>query len=343
MLTRCRALTTAATALVTVLALACDEASPEGATTEDVEARGGSGQGGPVLNTSTLFTSSVSAVDTRGLVLDGVRLVSVERWKPLTGYTPIDADTLGVDHGTLFAQVNGVDIEGLDFLHSRWTFKVDGQNVQAELKVVETAAAAGLYVPESSYTLRMLDPVRLVYTFTWTEHDKEITTCKPDAVGGARTVIYGDIVVDHDLGDISARANTMYFGCISGAVGKAALWGYAPDSPALVSIPLDAFESAVRSVRADYCADGFSYTTDAIPVEPRDRWGINDHSLGMATEAVWQQGGGALCVQRIRSTGATLLAPHECPDGRTIPLCGKSDVILENRWGNDWGILWTKI
>lgn len=345
MLTRLRTpLAAAAIVLATALSLACDEAAP-GAAAGDISLREGPGSGGPVFNTWKLFTSDVSAVDTQGQELGGVKLGSVELVKNGLYYA-IDANSLSVDHGKLEAEIGGVGVSGFDFEGSRWTFSVGELELQAYLTTVETADDAGLHDPGSTIDLRKLDPERLVYTFTW--YDGAQTphaTCKEDDVGGARTVIYGDIVVDHTTGDISARPDTLYLGCISGSVGKAALWGYAPDSPSTTSLSLPAFETATRMVRADYCANGGSYTDVGNEVVPRDRWQINDYSvLGFTTEAVWETGGGAKCLKRIRKTGVTLLGPHACPNGGpVIPLCA-GDATLTNRWNNyGYGNFWTKI
>lgn len=336
---------TIATALLATLCVGCDETELTGLGAGEIELRDGPGQGGPVWNTSVIWTSEVSAVDTTGLELAGVTLLAVVIDDGGVT-TVIDPGSLSVDHGTLVAMVNGSAIVGEDFVDSWWRFQVGPDVVQARLTTIETADDAGLHDPSATYGLRELDPERLVYTFTYDDPNRQVThtTCEEDAVGGARMVLYGDIVVDHETGQISPRANTVYFGCLSGAVGKAALWGYAPDSPSLASVSLPLFETAIRTVRADYCADGNSYTNPGNELTLRDRPGINDYgSYGFDTEAVWKEGGGALCLRRIRATGATLASKHTCPDGRTIPLCSP-DFVLQNRWTNlGYGDIWTWI
>lgn len=334
-----RALITAATALITALTVACDE---PGSASEDLEFRSGTGQSGPLLNTPKIFTSEVAAIDTTGLALAGVTLVGVDVY--VGGILrPINAGSLDVDHGTLTAQVGPLFVEGTDFINSRWTFNVKGVQLLARLATVETASAVGLYDPTSSQ-MRMLDPDRLVYRFTYTDDKKNvIETCNSDPIGGARMVIYGDINVDHKRGEIYNRSNTVYFGCIVGAVGKAALWGYAPDSPSLTSVPLPAFETAVRGVRADYCGDGQPHTSVGNEVTLLDRWAINDFvDLPFTTEAVWKAGGGAVCLNRIRETGKNLVDPYVCPDGHVIDLCGDEESAAKT-WDAGVGHIWSKI
>ncbi|PCC70503.1 hypothetical protein SAMN02745121_06578 [Nannocystis exedens] len=336
MLARSRALSTLA-ALALTVSPACDEMDPESEAIDASPRRGGTN--GPPTNTWKIGTSSISAVDTLGAELDGVVLVDVEINNGPGLYDSIDPGTLTVDRGTLQAEINGLIFTGAQFEGSRWTFTLDGSVLQAELTAVEDADAAGLHVPD----LSRLDPERLVYTFVWLDGIDPVPTCENDAVGGARTVIFGGFVVDHESGDITARANTLYLGCISGAVGKAALWGYAPDSPSRTSIPLPAFETATRMVRADYCGDGVSHTDIGNEVTMKDRWGINDMSFpGFSTEAVWEAGGAAKCIKQVRETGADVSEPFECPD-HEIPVCS-SDVALQIHWDDHaYGDFWSNI
>ncbi|MBK9753462.1 MAG: hypothetical protein IPO88_08145 [Nannocystis sp.] len=330
-------------ALTAALTAACDGSIPD--DPGELEFRDSAGQGGPVFNTPKIFTSEVAAVDTQGQALAGVVLVDVKIDEGGGQYTSIDAGSLDVDHGTLMALVGGSLIEGGAFIGSQWTFDVKGDSVTAQLTTVVTSDVAGLWDPGSINELRKLDPERLVYTFEWFDGDVWHTTCEEDAVGGAWTVLFGDIVVNHKLGNISARPNTVYFGCISGAVGKAALWGYAPDSPSEASVPLPAFTTATRMVRADYCADGVPHTNVGNPVAMRDRWAINDFDAApviFTTEAVWQVGGRAKCLRKMRDTGALLIVDHVCANGQVIPRCS-SDAVIENRWTTlSYGDLWTK-
>ena len=332
--------------LTATLPLACDE-TPDLPVddVEDIELREGAGQGGPLFNTPVMKTSSIAAVDTRGRLLNGVKLVDVELLG-VSGYFSIDPGTLNADHGTVEALLLSNVVDGEDFLDSRWTFDVGGDEITAYITDIETSAAAGLYNPASTSDLRKLDPERLVYTFQWEDAVEALyDVCVADATGGSRMVIYDDIVVDHKSGDISVRADTLYFGCISGAVGKAALWGYAWDSPSLTSVTLPAFETAVRLVRDDFCGDGVAHTVVGQPVILRDRWSVNafPNLPAFTTEAVWEAGGAARCMRRIRSTGVTLIAPFQCPDSHVIPLC-TGDSALESSFTNHgYGDIWSKI
>ncbi|MEZ4449968.1 MAG: ADYC domain-containing protein [Nannocystaceae bacterium] len=325
---------------------ACDDpTAAEFAADGSIEVRDGPGNGGPVFNTNILEGTDVPAIDTTGVPLGGVTLVDV-KYLRLGVLTSIPVSTLWVDHGTLrthllqkFAPV------GADFIGSRWTFDVGGgHHVVATLVNVETSDDAGLYKPGLVDELLKLDPERDVYTFVYDDiPNSPIHTCAEDSSGGARMVLYGDIIVDESTGVVSSRPDTLYFGCISGAVGKAALWGYAPDSPSLPSISMEGFTTAIRAVRADYCADGVSHTLAGHLLTVRDQWAINNPpSMGYFTEAIWEEGTGAICVNRVRRTEEILTAPFECPGGATIPLCPTA-ASIEADWSGGYGDIWTKI
>lgn len=330
---------TAITTALLALSLAACDAGP---ADEAAEPHRGTGQGGPWNNTNIIDGTEVPAADTTGALLGAVRLSQVT---VLDGgvWVPVDMSTLRVIEGTLHAIGGGAGYAGADFEHSRWDFLVNGSPLTAWVQVVETGLHAGLSAPGVGPDIRRLDPDRLVYTFQYLDPIKQtpIDTCAEDAVGGARMVLYGDLTVDTSTGDIASRAHTIYFGCLSGAVGKAALWGYAPDSPSDPQLSLDEFETAVRTVRADYCGDGTSYTVTGKRLTLADRWGFNTNGkISYTTEAIWEAGGGALCVDRIRSSGEVLTDDLVCADGEVIPRC---DTDAQTIWNQNLGMLWTKI
>lgn len=332
-----------AAALIALMTSACDDPMLVDDSTDDIAFRDGGGQSGPKINTNVILTSSVPQVDTLGYDIDGVRLtrvlVNVDGFK-----VPVAPSTLRVDHGRLVGTANGQPLVLTSFVGSEWTFRVDGGEVEATLTQVESAFEAGLSDPNDPNLILKVDPTRPVYTFTYESGVGRIATCEYDSVAGARMVLYGDIHVDHDTGEISDRTNTIYFGCFSGAIGKAALWGYAPDNPNAQSVELEAFETAARAVRADYCGDGTSYTQVGNMVTLLDEFGINDHTLAnFSTEAVWEAGAGAQCVSRIRLTGQKPDEPIACADGHAIPSCPEKDSENEDAVLTGQASFWTKI
>jgi ADYC domain len=335
-----RALAPVFAALTTAVLPACDEDRELPLDVEEIEPRDGT-QNNPLFNTAKIDTSDIPAVDTQGLEIYGVTLVDVELLTP-TGHKSIDPGTLRAVDGTLEARVAGTRLRGTAFLDSRWTFAVDDAHHVAHIEVVETSLAAHLWDPTAS-DLRMLDPSRLVYTFRWyPDPQYPIDVCATDAVGGSRMVVYEDIAVDHLTGEVSARPNTVYFGCLSGAVGKAALWGYAPDNPTEQSVSLPAFETAMRVIRDDVCADGKSHTADGKAVTLRDSWGINNFPASniYSTEAIWEVGGGAICTNKLRHTTSLVKLPYVC-ETHVIPECD-DDLTLSSDFSSGAGDFWSR-
>lgn len=61
----------------------------------------------------------------------------------------------------------------------------------------------------------------------------------------------------------------------------------------------DHHAACVRMVRADYCGDGTSWTTDGQTINLYDNLGINTDDADWTIDATWSPDG-ALCVNRIR-------------------------------------------
>lgn len=316
---------------------ACDAETDSGEMSTFRAGPGGSGGG--MGNTHVIDTSDIAAIDTQGAWLDGVRL---RRVQILIGGVPttIKEGSLRVKDGTVIGNVGATKYAGMDFSNSIWSFQAGGSEVTATLTKVDNSDDAGFYDPLNDDELLKLDPDRLVYSFTYENGSKPIATCPEDTAGGARLVLFGDINVNHNNGDITQRDDTIYFGCLSGVVGKTALYGYAPDSPTATSVSLDEFNLATRALRADYCADGTSFTAEGNLVTFRDRYGINAHTeAGFNDEALWGPNG-VVCLNRIRLTGDPVAA-FTC-GGVPVPLCGPQAAV-NNRWTSNVGTFWTKI
>jgi len=284
---------------------------------------GPAGSGGGFGNSHVIDTSEIPAIDTQNNWLDGVRLRDV---KILVdgNETMIDTGSLHVQNGIVRATVDDVDYAGLDFIGSIWRFQTIEGDVSATLTTVETSEDAGLDDNKTYEELRNLDPARLVYAFKFFDDEKmqHVSTCPEDPTVGARLVLFGDIHVNHLNGNITQRDNTVYFGCLTGVVGKTALYGYAPDNPSTTtSLPLDEFNMATRALRADYCADGHSYTDEGNLLTFEDRHGINSHTEGgFNDEALWGPDG-VVCLNLSRLTGLPVV-DFTC-DGEPIPTCGE--------------------
>lgn len=119
----------------------------------------------------------------------------------------------------------------------------------------------------------------------------------PDMLGVQYdAIVTGDITVDTLTGNIDkAEKPSMYWGCVSGAVGKAGNWGYRLEHLGDV----EAFQGAVRMVRADYCGTGDSFTTPGQMLTTTDIYGISNLTQSYKLETLWDSKG-ATCVHMPR-------------------------------------------
>ncbi len=299
---------------------------------------GGDDDGGFDFNTNMLLGLDVPWVDPTGEVLNRVELLSVEIDDG--GPQELDLETLHVENGELRGSISGVEYLATDFVGSIWLFDVDGTVVDVTLAEVTNAGVQG-YDPQ-------MDSERLLYRFEYDDPNdgtsSKVPTCELDPDdGGVWMVLHNDFIIDQLTGEVVDRDNTVVFACLSSAMGKPARYNLAPGNPNPIGFDdLSDYQAAVRMYRADYCGDGGSYTLPGKSITFRDYMGLNDHvaNPGWVTESQWSSEG-ALCVNKIRSTNATLTEPLGCDDGTTIPLCG-SETDAEKFWDTESPTLWTK-
>ena len=303
-----------------LLASACDlDGEPASAPIHepvDVEPRCLGCWGGPLTNTHGLNGLSVSALDTTGEMYDGWRLDSVALSLD-GGHIPIYGvhTKNGVLHGT---DSGGYHYAGDDFVGSIWSVRLEDTE-----KLVQMQAVA--FTPDGSATR---------YTFVGGSspgNDKGFTCALDPDTGEYSAVLFDDLDVDPDDGTHFARASTIYFGCLSGAVGKAALWGYSPWNTDHAT-----HQTATRAVRADYCGDGTPYTVQGTPLQLADVFQVNHFVADeKVTEAMWgPDGAECIKVPRLGYDPAEI----EC-NGETLPFCSVEDTLEE--W--PYALLWTKI
>jgi hypothetical protein len=286
---------------------------------EDVDAQErclGCDWGPPVTNTHGLNGLSVSALDTTGQMYDGWRLESVElvidgAHQPLYD---VYADE-GVLHGR---DIDDVWYSGEDFVDSRWTVRLEATDELATMDAVD-------FTEDGSATR---------YTFFGiggANNDRGFTCAQDPDSEEYSVVLFDDLDVNPADGTHFERPNTIYFGCISGAVGKAARWGYSP----WVS-DADGHQAATRAVRADYCGNGTAYTVQGTQVQITDVFDIHDLADEQRpTEAMWgPEGAQCLTAPRLGHDPSTIVC-----GGTTLPECGEEDGLKQ--WPQ--ALLWTKV
>ena len=280
------------------------------------------GWGPPILNTHGLNGLPVAALDTLGDYYDGWRMIEVS--VRVDGNTLLPLESVWVENGLL----HGVDVQGgfhhgSGFVHSMWTLSFEA-DPGADVSFMEVTSFVEGLDGRHRYTFQHGDAPDNIEAFNC-ERD-------PDT-GEYSALLFSNLDVDPDTGTHEYRDDTIYFGCISGAVGKAGMWGYAPSE-----VGEEVHQAATRAVRADYCGDGNSWTLTGTQLRIWDPWQINVFGPGNSpTEAMWGTEG-AECLMIPRRPEHTY-ETVTCNNNRVIPLCEDQDTMA------DWGAayLWTKI
>lgn len=210
------------------------------------------------------------------------------------------------------------------------------------LNIKSTPQAAPVDVMMTLTKVATVDGQRL-YTFEHVYNGsgaKPIMNCDADldpkvaSTHSYAMILTADIDID-DKGTVSDVPNTIFFGCLSGGVGKAGYWGYPRHTRSRVE-----FESAIRMVRADYCATGSSFTAPGQRLDIEDRWGVNGFvNPASPTEAIWGTAG-ALCVATPRLSSYTYAAVKaKCAalGGTTPPQCNPTKTMADYA-----GLYWSK-
>ena len=228
---------------------------------------------GKNLNGKNLNGSSL------GSAIAWVSLENV-RWRGKTitvslGESEFSAST---PHGAL----RGADIVGAQFLASSDT----GESVL--LKVVEATPPSG---PEDYWRYRV-------------NYKDTDANWYPLCLDGSETL---DATAVRGYWDRAAGApgdggkiadpERFTFACPRvGAIGKCIEFGYRPWAE-VAGVSLDTYhQTCVRLIRADYCGDGISWTTDGKLVNLYDDLGVQDDSESWPVEAEWDADG-ARCVR----------------------------------------------
>lgn len=254
--------------------------------------------GGVWLNTSSIGALTFSQIDLTGQVLDGMALTDVFIPGPGGAWLRLDAVEI-TSAGRLRGRIGSTQYTGAELVGSRWVLDPqDGDAVE-----IRIAGHTQVSSQETRYHFKSTDG-----------QGNEVDVCAPDLAGDVSSIPIKNIVVNHQTGVVSSRANTLYFACVSGAVGKAYTWGYTPQTHGTA-----AFEVAIRMARADYCYDGGTWTTMGTGVQARDAWSLTGFLLpDRPNEAVWTTSGLA-CLGTPRNS--SVAASQVTCNGSPIPSC----------------------
>lgn len=209
--------------------------------------------------------------------------------------------------GTVFHGLNGSsEWSGDDFLQSEFSALSDeGHEVRLRVVQIDLPAAG-------SDTWR--------YWVEYRDTDNSwYPICQDPSTGVSEAAIPIDGWWDPGSGAKVADPARFTFACpTQGAIGKCIDIGYRPWAE-VGGVALDGHhQGCVRAMRADYCGDGISYTTDGKLINLYDGLGIQIDAEDWQIEAEWD-GSGARCF----SPNNRALSTVHCFKQRTSSACGK--------------------
>lgn len=325
-----------ALALSLSVAPACDEpVEADFGDDDDIEFRPGFGAGGLLLNTSAIGDHPLHEFDRTGLLHENVILEGVYVPKQMGKKTVWSRlQSVWVEQGQIKGKTqDGVLLEGAGLVGSRWHFYTYGGG----------AKERDLYLVQHSFN----EKAKLhKYVFGYpnnAEYGQHFYTKKGveipgtpylgvcGAGGSLEAVVYEDLHVDMKTGEGAKVGNVINLACLSGAVGKAATWGYKS-----YELGVQKFIGAVRMIRADYCGDGDSWTKPGTEIDLQDTWNIHKfYEPTNKTEALWNHKG-ALCLTVPRRE--EFKATDVLCGGKVLPDCADDTLGTV-----PWATLWTKV
>lgn len=220
------------------------------------------------------------------------------------------------NEGELVVRAANVDHRGAALVGSRWWLDAAKTHYITITEYGEADGRFGYQFEHQSLTQAIPDPV----------------ICEPDIDGDRWAYVVGNVSVDVADASISIDNHSLLVACASGALGKAISWGFAPWAYGYAR-DLKLYQTGVRTVMADYCGDGVSYTEDGVLIQvSNERAGQSFVYPETSTEAVFGPDG-ALCLTCPRIGG-----PDPACD---IPACG-SDAGAEALMNQSFHA-WTKV
>lgn len=224
----------------------------------------------------------------------------IDRIEVLDGDAYVPVTHVSVPQGMLVLTTEEGTYDGEDVVGSRWWLEGEDQQYVTITEVSQVGSAFGYQLEH-----RHGDLVDLV--------------CAPSIDGDHWAYLVEDVFVDVDDGSITPDDGPLLVACASGALGKAITWGFTPWYPNDDTLSL--YRTGVRTVRADYCGDGSSYTEEGTLIQVRNELaGLSFVAPEQSTEAVFGPDG-ALCLSEPRVPSRRMVACTlgPCEEGGSLP------------------------
>lgn len=245
---------------------------------DDLAAANGSNINGSNINGSNINGSNINGSNINGSDLGSI-LVSVSLEQPVLGrFALSSAELLG---SALIGHRAGRTYQAEKMVGATFAGTLgDGSPVTLRLQSAEVSEGSDIW----RYRFDYLDPEG-----QW----------QPVCPGGASSVaVQGRWDYRRGVeggGAKTADPGVFTLGCMGASVEKCLTAGYRPWGDRN-GTSLDAYHQAcVRLMRADYCGDGTSWTTNGQPINLYDGIGVQQDTEGWQLEAEWDANG-ARCV-----------------------------------------------
>jgi len=305
--------------------LACGGALQTGAEPQTVRTAGSN------LNGSNLNGSNLNGSNLNGSNLNGSELANLLAWVRFSGARlgPVELNGAALEGSQLVAYRGGQRLSGTQLLDARFEGR-SGDAAEVPLKIT------GVIPPAWDG-----DVWRYRFAYQGVDH-LWFPVCTEErsavAVAGRWDYRYGT----PGAGGKVADPAVFTLGCPGAAVDKCVGMGYRPWARTSSGLSLDRHHQAcVRMIRADYCGDGISQTTEGRLINVHDAVGIQHDDYDWILEAEWDPAG-ARCVSAINRSLLGVL----CSDRLLDLTCGASWsfsagalLISETPWGPLEGLL----
>lgn len=335
------------------LALACDAPDPADAPDRgeddpalvDLRDSPGTFGGSTRLNTAKLFAEGMPLrhFDRDGdmVTYDDPDLTQVTftelRLASGGGVYDPKTSTIAVEQGKV--RLNGVLLDPGDLLGSEWYYTFDSASLPPRPVMLRVTGVGNALTPAGLlplYNFNLTGPTKYYDNGPYSACDKldaltksGVVTQPPERTPSGvsnnfkldySAVLYGNVKVN-ETGTVLNDAAVATAACVSGAVGKAGLWGYPPwVSTHLGRSGVQQLQATTRAIRADYCANGVHHTADGTPIQVRDRYFDTFQDPTEATESVWGTNGSQCRVANNRLGTATA---YSC-GGSLVTSCKQS-------------------
>ena len=143
---------------------------------------------------------------------------------------------------------------------------------------------------------------------------------KPLCEGGAKAILLGDLWEPATGDRITGPSDgAVTFACQGAALAKCVEYGYRPWAAVGGASLREYHQACTRMVRADYCGEGLSHTTNGTPIHVVDKVGVQsvDPNVSYVVEAEWDADG-ATCLNANNTRHPNQVL------GCTIPACKKN-------------------